>query len=226
MILSKRLQTVADMVTKGMKVADVGTDHGYIPIYLVKNQIAQSAVAMDINKGPIERAKENIKYEGLEDKIQTIQSDGMEKLESGMADSVVIAGMGGELIVRILENSPVIGELKELVLSPHSEIEVVREYLVNNGWSIVDEKMVIDNNKYYTVMKAKPVKEENPYKEVELLYGRILINNKDEVFMQYLEYQYEKYSKILSILEQNQNATGRSVEIKRLMKLNRKAGGK
>ena len=124
MTITKRLQADPDKVTPGYVVADIGTDHGYIPIYLTKNKIAPKAYAMDINKGPIDRATENIHMEELQDKIKAIQSNGMEKLEPGMVQSVVIAGMGGELMIDIIRNSPVIGTLKEMILSPHSDKDI------------------------------------------------------------------------------------------------------
>lgn len=113
---------------------------------------------MDINKGPIDRATENIHMEELQDKIKAIQSNGMEKLEPGMVQSVVIAGMGGELMIDIIKNSPVIGTLKEMILSPHSDKDFVRKNMMENNWKIIDETMVKDNGKYYTIMKVVPGK--------------------------------------------------------------------
>ena len=103
-MLSKRLEQVASMVTKGNIIADIGTDHGYVPIYLVEKGICPKAYAMDINQGPIESAIKNIENYGLSEKIQAIKSNGLEKLEPEKADTIIIAGMGGELIVNILEN--------------------------------------------------------------------------------------------------------------------------
>ena len=105
MELSKRLQTVAAAVTPGHRIADVGTDHGYVPIYLVKNGLCPSACAMDVNKGPLARAAEHIGQEGLSDKIATRLSDGLAGLAPDETDTVVIAGMGGELILRIVPDS-------------------------------------------------------------------------------------------------------------------------
>lgn len=143
-MLSKRLKTVADMVTRGNIVADIGTDHGYVPIYLIKNKISPYAYAMDINMGPLKSAEKNIKSEGLSEKIETILSDGMEKFEPGMADTVIIAGMGGELIIRILKASKAKKSIKELVLSPHKGVDLVRKYILSENWHITDEKMLTD----------------------------------------------------------------------------------
>ena len=103
MELSKRLQAVANLVSDGLVVADIGTDHGYIPIYLVKNGKCPSALAMDVNEGPILRAKEHVISYGLEDKIQTRLSNGVKALSVGEAECVVVAGMGGALMIRIME---------------------------------------------------------------------------------------------------------------------------
>lgn len=194
-MLSKRLQTVADMVTPGKTMADIGTDHGYVPIYLIKNNIVPKAYAMDINEGPVKSAIENVAMAGLSDRIDIIQSDGMEKLETGMAESVVIAGMGGELIARILSDSPVIDSLSEMILSPHRDWDVVRRYICNIGWHIEDEKMLIDASKYYVVIKVVPGKI-NAYSDVEMDFGPVLLKNKDEILKSYLEKEIEKFEKI------------------------------
>ena len=102
MQLSKRLQAVADLVTPGSRLADVGTDHGYVPIWLYEQGIIPSAIAMDLREGPLNRAKENIAVHDLSDGITVRLSDGLEKLLSGEADSIVIAGMGGMLVKKIL----------------------------------------------------------------------------------------------------------------------------
>lgn len=198
MKLSDRLQAVASFVTPGFSVADIGTDHGYVPIYLVKNGIAPYAIAMDINKGPILRANENIKENGLEDLIETRISNGFEKLKKDEVDCAIIAGMGGELIIKILENGKdKIGEIKELVLSPHSEIGLVRRYLHNSDYKIINEKMLIDEGKFYTIIKV--VKGEDvQYSDEDYRYGRLLIKNRDEVLMKYI---YKEYNKIDNILE-------------------------
>ena len=104
MKLSERLELVLSFVEPGESAADVGTDHGHVPVELVRRMIVKKAVAMDVRKGPLSRATENIALAGLSAKIETRLSDGVAKLQPGEADSVVIAGMGGELIIKILEN--------------------------------------------------------------------------------------------------------------------------
>ena len=199
MELSIRLKAVADLVTPGLRLADIGTDHAYIPIYLVEQQIIPSAIAMDINKGPLGRAETNIKEHGLDQKIQTRLSDGLERLDLNEADTMIAAGMGGALVIKILSAKEEVTEnLKELILQPQSEIWKVREYLCTKGYRIIDEKMVIDDGKYYTAMKA--VKGEAAYNRAELEYGPILLEKKDPVLLEFLNREKEITYTILKSL--------------------------
>lgn len=195
MMISKRLLAVAGLVTKGYVVADIGTDHGYVPIYLVKNNICPKAYAMDINEGPLKTAAENVAGEGLQEKITVCLADGMEALRPEQADSVIIAGMGGELIVQILRKSKVNDFVKEFILSPHKNPEVLRSYLSQNHFCVTDEVMLKEGGKYYTVMKVRHGTE-RPYDTAELLYGRKLIEHRDLVLMEYLKEQERKFSQI------------------------------
>lgn len=221
MKLSDRLQAVASFVTPGLRVVDIGTDHGYIPIYLTEQGIIPYAIAMDINKGPILRAQENIKENSLEKFIETRLSNGFDKLEPGEADCAVIAGMGGELITNILNNGRnVVDGLKELVLSPHSEVWLVRKYLHNNDFKIIDEKMIIDEGKFYTIIKVVKGKDEI-YSEEDYMYGKILIEKKDEVLMKYIFKEYNKVEKIFENISKNgtDNAKSRIAELEKEKKM-------
>lgn len=188
MQLSLRLKTVADSVTGGNRVADVGCDHAYIAIHLAENNIAPRVVAMDVNKGPLSKARENIEVRGLEDRIETRLSDGLARLNPGEADTVVIAGMGGALMVRILtEGESALKEVKELILQPQSEIFLVRRHLHTNGYRIESEKMVKEDDKYYIIIKAlkDPVKESYD-QELFYLYGKQLLESGSPLVEEYL----------------------------------------
>lgn len=151
--LSKRLQAAADFVTPGNRVADVGTDHGHLPIYLIQCGRCPSAVAMDIRSGPLQQADGHIKAAGLTGSIQTRLSDGMKKLMPGEADSVVIAGMGGLTIIQILESSPdIVRDVSELILSPQSDAEKVRRLLREQDLFIDRENLVLEDGKFYPVL--------------------------------------------------------------------------
>ena len=187
MELSKRLKAVADLVTPGQKIADIGTDHAYIPIWLVEEKRAVSAIAMDINQGPLAKAKENIELHGLGAYIETRLSDGMKKLCPKEANSVIIAGMGGGLVIKILEDvkDEELG-IREWILQPQSELRRVREYLQTSGYRVVAEDMVLDEGKFYPMMKVIRGEEE-PCREAELCYGKRLLQQKHPVLELFLK---------------------------------------
>ena len=176
---------------------------------------------MDINQGPLDIANKHIKEKGLEQKIITILSNGMEKLKDNMIDTAVIAGMGGDLIVSILENGKSIKGIKELVLSPHKRVDLVRKFLLENNWQIVDEAMVFDVGKYYTVIKAlKCDKTENDYSKVQLEYGKLLLENRNPVLKEYLEKEYKKFSKIAENMKKEKSDNLHKVE--EILEMNQK----
>lgn len=201
MELSKRLQAVAGLVTPDLKIVDIGTDHAYIPIWLVEQGISPSAIAMDINQGPLEKAKENIALHGLTSRIKTRQSDGMRQLKPSEAESVVIAGMGGGLVIKILEDvkEQDLG-IKEWILQPQSELKKVREYLNESGYRIVDETMILDEGKFYPMMKAIKGKQE-VYREEELSYGKLLLKNRNPILKMFLEKEFELKNGIYETLK-------------------------
>lgn len=187
MELSKRLQAVADLVGKGLVVADVGTDHGYIPIYLIESGKCAKAFAMDVNEGPLLRAKDHINEHGLTERITTRLSDGVKALEVGECESVVVAGMGGTLAIKIIEEGKeIFRSLREFVLQPQSELEKVRQYLNENGFQVVAEDMVLEDGKYYPMMKVINALD-SKYSLIELRYGRGLLNQKHPILKAFLE---------------------------------------
>lgn len=200
MQLSKRLQAVANLVTRGKRLADIGTDHGYVPIWLYEQGRIPSALAMDLREGPLQRAKEHIRMHGLDEKIKTRLSDGLEKLLPGEADSIVIAGMGGMLVVKILtQGQAVLDSVQELILQPQSDLDAVREYLHRTGFVIVQEEMVFEEGKYYPMMKA--VHGENTDdRKIWFLYGRLLLENRHPVLESYLQKEYDSCCKLLEKL--------------------------
>lgn len=203
MNLSKRLSMNASFVSRGMRLADVGTDHGYVPIHLVQEGVIPSAIAMDINQGPLDRAKEHIKEFHLESCIHTRLSDGLQRLQPGEADSVLIAGMGGALMIKILtEGKSALETVREIILQPQSEIDKVRYYLENNGYRIVDENIVFEDGKYYPAMKAERGIMHYDRK-MDYLYGRILLEKKHPVLKEYLEQRNQVCRNILHALEKN-----------------------
>lgn len=201
MQLSMRLRMNASLVTPGNRLADVGTDHGYIPIALVEEGVIPSALAMDVNRGPLMRAEEHIRLAGLAPYIKTRLSDGLEKLGLGEADSVLVAGMGGPLMIRILQEADSkLQQVKELIVQPQSEIGLVRHFLEDSGWSIDREDMVREEGKYYTAIHA--VHGDMAWgREVFYRYGRLLLENRHPVLRDYLEQRGETFGKILKSLQ-------------------------
>ncbi len=199
--LSKRLLMVTNMVTKGNRVADIGCDHAYTSIYLVEQNISNRIIAMDINKGPLERAKEHVKLYGCAEYIDIRLSDGAKELGLDEADTLLISGMGGTLTIHILEDSyEVVQRVKELILQPQSEIAQVRRYLHSIGFSIIDEDMLIEDGKYYTAVHA--IKGEESYEEeIEYSYGRILLQKKNKNLYDFLCHGINKYTEVIAKLE-------------------------
>ena len=154
--LSKRLSAICDMVYPSEAVADIGTDHGYLPIWLVQNGISPYAIASDINIGPINIARANISAYGLDDKIQTFLSDGLKSIDLTDIDTLVIAGMGGELIVDILEHSSQkLESVSAIILSPHTKIEAVRKWVKSSEFIFIKEDMICEDGKYYIIIRLE-----------------------------------------------------------------------
>lgn len=159
--LSNRMAAVAHLVPKGVTACDIGCDHGFVAIYLVEEKICPKVVAMDINKGPLLRAKEHIESVSLSTYIDTRLSDGLEKLQPGEAECMIAAGMGGRLIVKILSDYPEkVKELRYFVLQPQSELSFVRRYLREQGFKIRREDMVLEDGKFYPMMLAETASRE------------------------------------------------------------------
>lgn len=212
--LSLRLQAVADLVSTGFRLADIGTDHAYVPIWLVQTERIPGAVAADVNRGPLMRALGHIRANGLQERIETRLSDGFSAIRPGEIQSAVLAGMGGGLIIRILKDGEqVVKSLKECILQPQSEIEKVRAFLLEEGFSFLEENMVMEEGKYYPMMKVSPPRREkeeqmknNPNKkevwaEEELRYGRLLLRQKNSVLREFLDREIHIKKQILFRLE-------------------------
>ena len=233
MELSIRLKTVAEAVTKGNRVADVGTDHGYVPIYLVKNNLSPAGIAMDVNKGPLEKAQEHIREEKLGGNIATRLGNGLPPLEPGETDTVIIAGMGGDLICKILKAKPeFLIEGKEFILQPQSEWFKIRRLLKEYHYQIEKEWFLKEDGKYYVIIKAEPawtqpqrLKHQEPSiheyikeiseipvnqavseKDMESIYEqyrKYLIETKNPVLKEYLEKEITKKESIAAELKQS-----------------------
>ncbi len=207
MVLSKRLTMVVDQVPKTETLADVGCDHAYISISMIQRGTVKKAIAMDVNRGPLQRAADNIEQYGYTDQITTRLSNGLEHLIPGEADCIVIAGMGGNLMIQILtEGSECVEKAKDIILQPQSEISSVRHYLHKIGYQIIEEDMCLEDGKYYTVLHAVNqsgvLPEEYPH-EYEYRYGKELLDHVHPVLVEYLNKEIKKYTQIKYCLERN-----------------------
>ena len=208
--ISRRLQSVAAFVQEGKRLADVGCDHGYIPIYLLQKKKIEKAIAMDINQGPLMRAKEHIQEWGLENYIDTRLSDGVKALKPNEVQSIVIAGMGGSLMEKILtEGNEVLQTVTELVLQPQSEIGHFRRFLIENGYEITHEEMILEDGKYYPIMRAVHGKAKEQT-EAEYLYGKKLLQNRNPVLKEFLDREQVKAEELLEKLKNSQTPSAKA----------------
>lgn len=176
--LKPRLQTAADMVRDGSRVADIGTDHAYLPTALILSGKIPSAVAADLRKGPLENALETVRSNSVEDRVQLRLSDGLKCVSPEEADDIVIAGMGGILISEILSAAEwVKNEKYKLILQPQSHDEDVRKYLFENGFSITDEEACFEDGKVYICIGAVYTGSVSAHSEGEIMFGGFLGRN-------------------------------------------------
>lgn len=204
--ISPRLLAVAQLVNEGSIVADIGTDHGYLPIYLIKSGISPRVIAMDVKQGPLNKAKENVENYGVGDRITLRISDGLDKLEES-CDTVTICGMGGKLIAKILSNGyDKLKNISQIILSPQSEVPQFREFLRNNGLVAVKERMILDDGKYYFIMDCRLGSDE--YVEDKLTrdtfdrFGKYLLVSRNRTLYGFL---LKEHKKLLGVRENVSN---------------------
>lgn len=218
MELSKRLKFIANYIDKCKCIVDVGTDHGYIPIYAVKNNLCEQAIASDINKDPVKKAQLNASLEGLGDKIDVRLGGGLEVVKKGEVEGVVIAGMGGNLIRDILEHDKdKLPLIKFMILQPAQNPEVLREYLYTNAYEIIDEDICYDEGIYYELFKVRK-SQSNVKTELDAIFyefSPLLLKKKNPLLVPFLESKEAKYKKILSFIKDDtDSAIKRKEEIK------------
>ncbi|MDX5688052.1 class I SAM-dependent methyltransferase [Clostridioides difficile] len=214
MKLTDRLLKIASLVSDGKKIADIGTDHGYIPVYLLKEGKVPFAVLADVNKGPLDNAHKEVIQNNLLDKVDLRLGSGIEILEIGEVEEVIIAGMGGILISELLEaKKEVAHNVEKLILQPMQAQEELRYYLLNNGYEILEEVLVREDFRIYEIIVAKYTGK-NTIIEDEIYYevGIKLLENKDSLFNDFIEKKIKTYSSIVNKLE---GKNGEAIDKKR-----------
>lgn len=161
MMLTGRLLAAASLIPKGSRIADIGTDHGYLPVYAYEQGLISGAVAVDVVPGPLRAAKAHVAAAGLQHAIACRLGNGLTGLAPNEVDGAVFCGMGGALMVTLLEASPAIWKkLKFLILQPQGHAGRLRRYLYDQGWHIEDEKILIDDGRFYEMLRAVPGQQE------------------------------------------------------------------
>lgn len=216
-----RLKAIADMVPPSDSLADIGTDHGYIPTYLVTKGTIERAIAADISRPSLARAQALIKAEGLEDRIQTRLGDGLAILSIGEVDTIILAGVGGGLTSEILSRDREIAQATTtLVLQPMTAIEDLRRWLAANGYRIFDEDLVKERGRIYEIIAVTP-----GYREItnDIYHdiGEFLIKKEHPLLREHLSYKIRLAKRIIDELEQSKSdsATLRYIEYEGKLKL-------
>ncbi|MEG2789923.1 MAG: class I SAM-dependent methyltransferase [Romboutsia sp.] len=214
MKLTERLLKIASLIDEGKKIADIGTDHGYIPVYLLKNNKIKFAILADVNKGPLENARKEVRHNKLEKYVDLRLGSGLEVLNENEVDEIIIAGMGGILISELLEAKKSVAQtVEKLILQPMQAQNELRKYLYNNGYEILNEILVKEDFRIYEVIVATYTgKNTNVNDEIYYEVGNKLIENKDELLIEFINKKIASYENILSKLE---GKKGEAVEVKR-----------
>lgn len=199
--LTPRLQAVADMV-KTDSITDVGTDHGKLPVYLALSGKIVKAIASDLNDGPLKGCMLNVDKFGLSDIIDVRLSNGLNNFRLSETKTLCIAGMGGELMSNILlKDIDIARGFDEIILQPMTQIEHLKAFLYDSGFSLLDEVLVAEGDKLYDIFKVKYTGEQKSYTQIELLVSDVLIDKKDFLLYKYTEKIIKRYKNILNGLK-------------------------
>lgn len=179
--LSERMMMAAKMVRPGSRIADIGTDHAYLPVYLIETGIASEALACDVRKGPLSNALKTVELYGVQDKITLRLSDGFDEIEPFEADDFIMCGMGGTLMTELVSRAYWLKDSsKKLILQPQSHSEDIRKYLVENGFEILCEDACTDDGKLYSALSAQYTGENQDVDEAYYYYGKLIECEKEE----------------------------------------------
>ena len=193
--LDRRLMAAADFVRRNAVVADIGTDHAYLPVFLIGTGKAKRGIAADINEGPVLRAKQNVRQYKMEDRIEVVQTDGLTGLDGKGVTDIAICGMGGELISKILDAAPFVkDESIRLILQPMTKSEDLYRYLCKNGFSIVGEALVREDRIYRVICAEYTGKVSTP-DDISCLLGEKNIENRADLLPEYAARRIAEFTK-------------------------------
>ncbi len=210
MELKGRLKLIADMVPECQVVSDIGTDHAYLPVYLVKKGICRKAIASDVSPEPVKRARRNVEDHALVGKIEVRLGDGLEPIAEDEADVIVIAGMGGEQIARIIEKGFKKARLAQrLILQPMSRAEEMREWLYKNGFEILDENLVKEKGRIYAVSAVRYTGQELVEDLIYRHISRKLVEKKDPLLPCFIKKKLKDLEKALAGMKKSREADGK-----------------
>lgn len=221
MNIGRRLEVIAENVLENSVFADIGTDHAYLPVWLLQNNKIKCAVAGDIAEGPCLAAKNTVSMYGFSKKITVRKGSGLKVLQKGEADCIAIAGMGGTTIIDILQDDfEIAAELKRMILQPMAGAASLRKWLCSNGWVIVNEELVEDGRHLYEIIVAERGADHKPYSEAELEIGPKLIENKHPLLEKQFAKQINNCRKLLANMEKSEQAkiSDKYQSIQRLLK--------
>ncbi|QPA30103.1 tRNA (adenine(22)-N(1))-methyltransferase [Thermaerobacillus caldiproteolyticus] len=201
--LSKRLETVASFIPTQSKLADIGSDHAYLPCYAYLQGYITMAVAGEVADGPFRSAKQQVAKTGLSDVISVRKGDGLEVIAPEEVDCITIAGMGGTLIANILEaGKEKLAGVKRLILQPNIGSHVVRQWLMDNDWELIAERILEEDGRIYEVLVAEKGDGKKPYDniEAEILLGPFLMKERNDVFLKKWEQEVAHWKQIVAQL--------------------------
>ncbi len=203
MKISERIKTIAKHVPKGSVVADIGTDHGYLLKILLDQNKIKKGIGCDVNKNPLSYAKKNLSQYIENHRAQLILGDGLEPLAEKNVDCIVIAGMGGLLMIDILKNKQqVTDHVEKIILSPNLAWEKIRKYVTENGWKIADEDLVFEDGKFYPIIVLEKGLDKD-YSECELFFGPLLISHKHALLSQLVDHEKQKTEDIINKIKES-----------------------
>lgn len=224
MKLSKRLQLFADMIKQyqqGDILADIGSDHAYLPVYLIEQKIITTAYACDIGEGPCLSARETIKQHQLEDKVHVLLGNGLDPILDKPIDMISIAGMGSYLMVEILDqHRNYLKNMKRLFLQANANVDYLRDYLYKNQFKIIDEEIVKDGKHIYEMMCVMYSDETISYDKKDIMFGPVLLKKQSPLWKEKWQRQYQIYQNIKQTLSPNHP---RYQELEEAMKLVKEA---